>query len=73
MSTINFHILIKEKKEENWHLLAFHCRYFHEICLEMFVEWSFSKHIFYVQMVVMATKRLSLRKKKCIPQKLYGG
>ena len=30
--------------------------------LEMFVEWSFTKHILFVQMVVVATKRLSLRK-----------
>ena len=40
----------------------------------MFVEWSFTKHVLFVQIVVMATKRASLRKKKrkkSTPQKLY--
>ena len=33
-------------KNENWHLLLSHCRYFDESCTEMFPEWSSAKHLF---------------------------
>ena len=33
-------------KNENWHLLLFHCRYFDKSFLEMFVEWSSTKYTF---------------------------
>ena len=61
IATLNFHRLIMGKNE-NWHVLLFHCRYFDDFVLEMFVEWSFTNRVLFVQMVVMATKRLSLRK-----------
>ena len=48
MATLIFHRLINGKNE-NWHLLLFHCRYFDESFLEMFDEWSSTKHILYVQ------------------------
>ena len=54
-------------KNENWHLLLIHCRYFDESFLEMFVEWSSTKHIgplpnLSIRLVVMATKMLNLQK-----------
>ena len=48
MATLNFHRPINGKNE-NWHLLLFHCRYFDERFLEMFVEWSSTKHTHFVQ------------------------
>ena len=36
-------------KNENWHLLLFHCRYLDESFLEMFAEWSSTKQIPFVQ------------------------
>ena len=49
MATLNFHGLINGKNE-NFHLLLhiFHCRYFDESFLEMFDEWSSTKHNFFV-------------------------
>ena len=48
MATLNFHGLINGKNE-NLHLLLFHCRYFDESFLEMFDECSSTKHILFVQ------------------------
>ena len=48
MVTLNFHRFIN-RKNENWHLLLVHCRYFDESFLEMFDEWSSTKHILFVQ------------------------
>ena len=35
-------------KHENWHLLLSHCRYFDKSFTEMFLEWSSTKHTFFV-------------------------
>ena len=48
MATSNLHRLINGKNK-NWHLLLFPCRYFDESFLEMFVKWSSTKHIIFVQ------------------------
>ena len=67
VATLNFHRLINGKNE-SWHLLLFHCRYFDESFLEMFDEWSslYQTYIFCLNLsiwlVVVATTRLNLRK-----------
>ena len=48
MATLNFHGLINGKNE-NLHLLLFHCRYFDESFLEMFDEWSSTKLVLFVR------------------------
>ena len=58
MVTLNFHGLINGKNE-NWHLLLFHCKHFDYSFLEMFDEWSSTKHILFcpnlsIRLVVMA-------------------
>ena len=35
-------------RNENWHLLLFHCRHFDYSFLEMFDEWSSAKHILFL-------------------------
>ena len=35
-------------KNENWHLLLSHCRYFDKSFTEMFLEWSSAKHTIFV-------------------------
>ena len=77
MATLNFHRLIMGKNE-NWHLLQFHCRYFDESFLEMFVELSSTKHILFAQTsqfdwLLWQPKGLRKIFKKSIPQKLNGG
>ena len=54
-------------KNENWHLLPSQCRLFYKTFTEMFLEWSSTKHIFFVitsliWLVTMATNRQNLWK-----------
>ena len=59
MATYSFYWLIF------WLLLLSHCRYFDKSFSEIFIDWSSTKHILFVQtswLVVMATKRLNLWK-----------
>ena len=57
MATLNFHGLINGKNK-NLHLLLFHCRYFDKTVLEMFDDWSSTKHILFVQTTLVLQKCL---------------
>ena len=50
MATYNCHWLIMGKNE-NWHLLLSHCRFFDKTFTEMFLEWSSTNHMNFVQLL----------------------